>query len=73
MKDRGVLAEGRFADVVVFDPETVSDRATYTDPQQHTIGIEHVLVAGTPIIRDSTPVESLPDRLPGRYIQMDRG
>jgi N-acyl-D-amino-acid deacylase len=73
LKDRGMLAEGRFADVVVFDPETVGDRATYTAPQQLTVGIEHVLVAGTPIIRDGAPVESLPDRLPGRYVRMDRG
>ncbi|MGH7202698.1 MAG: amidohydrolase family protein, partial [Planctomycetaceae bacterium] len=68
LKDRGVLREGAFADLVVFDPATVTDRATYGEPRQATIGIEHVLVNGRPIIADGAPLESLPDPLPGRAL-----
>jgi N-acyl-D-amino-acid deacylase len=48
LKDRGRLAEGRFADLVVFDPETVIDRATYESPKQFSDGIDKVFVAGVP-------------------------
>jgi N-acyl-D-amino-acid deacylase len=46
LKDRGVLREGAFADVVIFDPETIEDVATYTDPCQYPAGISHVIVNG---------------------------
>jgi len=50
LTDRGVLREGCWADVVVFDPETVMDRASYEQPKQYPTGIEHVLVNGCPVI-----------------------
>jgi N-acyl-D-amino-acid deacylase len=46
LKDRGLLKEGNFADVVVFDPETVADRSTFQDPHQYSVGIEYVFVNG---------------------------
>ena len=46
LKGRGVLAEGNFADLVVFDPETVIDRATYDNPKQLSAGIDKVFVNG---------------------------
>jgi N-acyl-D-amino-acid deacylase len=46
LRDRGVLAPGMFADIVVFNPETIADIATYTDPRQYPSGIEHVIVNG---------------------------
>ncbi len=46
LKDRGVLDEGMAADLVVFDPETVLDRATYENPRQYPVGIQHVIVNG---------------------------
>jgi len=49
---RGLLQSGYFADVVVFDPEAVIDRATFEDPFQYSLGIVHVLVNGVPVIQD---------------------
>ena len=46
LKERGVLAEGSFADLVVFDPQTVIDRATYDKPKQLSVGIDKVFVNG---------------------------
>ena len=46
LADRGVLAAGNFADIVVFDPHTIADRATYERPQTPADGIEHVFVNG---------------------------
>lgn len=46
LRDRGVLREGAFADLVAFDPATVADDATYEAPSRHPIGIEHVIVNG---------------------------
>ena len=46
LKQRGILADGNFADLVVFDPETVIDRATYDKPKQLSVGIDKVFVNG---------------------------
>jgi N-acyl-D-amino-acid deacylase len=49
---RGRLAEGYFADLVVFDPQTVADRATYEDPQKYAVGVRDVVVNGKVTLRD---------------------
>ena len=46
LTDRGTLAQGKFADVIVFDPKTVSDRSTYEKPKLLAVGMEYVLVNG---------------------------
>jgi N-acyl-D-amino-acid deacylase len=51
-QDRGQVREGFWADLVVFDPETVRDRATYTEPHQYPEGIPHVVVNGVVVLRD---------------------
>jgi N-acyl-D-aspartate/D-glutamate deacylase len=51
LRDRGVLREGAFADITVFDPATVGDRGTHLDPQPAG-GIVHVFVNGHPVVRD---------------------
>ena len=69
LKDRGGLQAGKFADVVVFDAATVTDRAVYTAPHQLSQGIEQALVNGRPIIRDGQPLTDLAHPLPGRALK----
>ena len=61
--DRGRLAEGLAADVVVFDPKTVGDRATYAEPHQYPTGMVHVLVNGVPVVRDGAQLEARPGQV----------
>ncbi len=59
-KDRGRLREDCRADVVVFDPETIADKATYVEPWQYPEGIVNVLVGGVPVISNGSQTEALP-------------
>jgi N-acyl-D-amino-acid deacylase len=52
LRERGLLREGYFADVVVFDPATVTDRATFQEPHQLAVGVSDVLVNGTVTVAD---------------------
>src|SRR5439155_10468440 len=59
---RGLLRAGYFADVVVFDPRTIADRATYEKPHQYAVGVRHVLVNGVPVLRDGAHTGAKPGR-----------
>ena len=69
LQNRGAIQQDNFADVVVFDPTTVGDHATYSTPHQFTSGIEHVLVNGQPIIEGGEVVSVNDDRFPGRFLK----
>jgi len=60
--DRGHLKTGYFADVVVFDPATIADHATYDNPRQFATGVKDVVVNGTEIVRDGAPTGAKPGR-----------
>lgn len=62
LSDRGYLRTGLAADIVVFDPEKLIDRATYDQPQQYSVGVVHLFVNGTPAISDGTPTGALAGR-----------
>jgi N-acyl-D-aspartate/D-glutamate deacylase len=60
LRDRGLLRDGMFADVIVFNPDTVIDRATYTDPHRLSEGIRDVFVNGTAVVRDGVHTNAFP-------------
>jgi N-acyl-D-amino-acid deacylase len=62
LDDRGVLKAGTFADLTLFDPNTVCDRATFERPVQTSVGIVHVIVNGVPVVRDSQVTGARPGR-----------
>ena len=60
LRDRGLLRDGMKADVVIFDPKTVIDTATYTDPHHLSVGIRDVFVNGTAVLRDGEHTGATP-------------
>lgn len=68
LADRGRIAEGLTADLVIFDPATVLDRATFEDPHQYPAGIEYVLVNGVPVVDGGR----FTDARPGRVLRRPR-
>jgi N-acyl-D-amino-acid deacylase len=60
LDSKGVLRPGLDADLVVFDPVVVEDRATYDDPERYPLGIEHVIVDGTAVVRDGEDTGARP-------------
>jgi N-acyl-D-amino-acid deacylase len=63
LRDRGTIARGNWADLVVFDPETIADRATYADPFRQATGIDHVYVNGDAVLRDGAATNARPGRV----------
>ena len=68
MRNKGRVRTGADADLVVFDPERVTDQATYTSSTRPSSGITHVLVDGEFVVRDGALVE---DAFPGRPIRAE--
>ena len=62
LEDRGLVREGAFADLVLFDPDSVIDVGTFEDPNRYPEGIVHVLVNGTPVVRDGEHTGARPGR-----------
>ena len=69
LKKRGLLKVGHYADVVVFDPQTVTDHATFEEPHQYATGVEQVFVNGVQVLKDGEHTGATPGRFvkgPGR-------
>ncbi len=62
LEGRGRVAEGSYADLVVFDPDTVADQATFEEPHQYPAGIPHVMVNGRLVLRDGEQTGELPGK-----------
>ncbi len=69
MRRKGRLRVGADADITVFDPERVTDRATYSDPRRPSVGIPHVLVGGSIVVRNS---QLVPGVFPGKPVRAPR-
>jgi N-acyl-D-amino-acid deacylase len=63
--DRGILRPGTFADIVVFDPNTIRDVATFSDPMHYSEGVRYVFVNGRPVVWDG----AITDERPGRPVR----
>jgi dihydroorotase/N-acyl-D-amino-acid deacylase len=63
LRDRGTLEAGNWADVVVFDPDSVRDLATFEEPNQLSVGMDWVFVNGVPVIADGEATDSLPGKV----------
>jgi N-acyl-D-amino-acid deacylase len=63
VKERGRLAPEYFADVVVFDPKTIADKATYEQPHQYAVGMRHVWVNGVRVLKDGEHTDARPGRV----------
>jgi N-acyl-D-amino-acid deacylase len=62
LKKRGALKEGYFADIVLFNADTITDNATFEQPHQYATGMVHVLVNGVPVLQDGEHTGSFPGR-----------
>jgi N-acyl-D-aspartate/D-glutamate deacylase len=64
-RHKGRMQEGSDADMVVFDPQTIADRATFEKPMEPSVGVHYLVVAGTVVIDDGKMVDSV---YPGRAV-----
>ncbi len=69
--DRGRLREGYYADITIFDPETIQDHATFAQPHQYATGVIHVLVNGVPVLMDGEHTGAMPGRFVRRPVSPD--
>jgi N-acyl-D-amino-acid deacylase len=72
LQDRGRLIAGAYADIVVFDPATVADRATFQEPHQYPVGFTHVLVNGVAAVEDEAFVDARAGRVLRRHTDAGR-
>ena len=63
LTDRGVLKKGMWADIVIFDPATIRDKATFENPNQLSEGMQYVLVNGVPVIENGRQTNALPGKV----------
>lgn len=63
LRDRGIVKKGYFADIVIFDPESIQDRATYTQPKQYPAGIDKVFVNGKLVVDKGEHTGELPGKV----------
>jgi N-acyl-D-amino-acid deacylase len=62
LEGRGIIRDGAFADIAVFDPATIGDRATFEEPHQYSVGMRHVFVNGAQVLRDGEHTGAKPGR-----------
>ena len=63
IEKRGLLTQGYYADIAIFDPATIIDHATFKNPHQYATGVDHVFVNGTAVVAEGKPTELRPGRV----------
>jgi N-acyl-D-aspartate/D-glutamate deacylase len=63
IRDRGLLVEGYFADIAIFDPDTITDKATFEQPHQYALGVDTVLVNGEVVVSNGQHTGARPGRV----------
>jgi N-acyl-D-aspartate/D-glutamate deacylase len=63
LSDRGVVQVGKKADLVVFDPDTIADKATFEEPHQLSVGVKWLLVNGILVVDGGEPTNARPGRV----------
>lgn len=72
LKKRGIVQEGFYADLVVFDANTVTDNATMHDSLKPSTGVDYVLVNGVPVVQEGVPIAEMCTPRPGRWLKFNR-
>jgi len=63
LQKRGYLSEGYFGDIVIFDPAEIEDKATFTEPHQYAVGVNHVFVNGVQVLKDGEHTKAMPGQV----------
>jgi len=63
LRDRGRIAQGHYADIVIFDPKTIQDHATFEKPHQYSTGVRDVFVNGVQVLRNGEHTGAMPGRV----------
>lgn len=63
MRERGTIRQGAYADIAIFDENTIIDKATFAEPHQLSVGVKHVIVNGTPVLEDGRHTGAKPGRV----------
>ena len=63
LEDRGIIKEGFWADIVIFDAATIKDKATYENPHQYPEGIDYVIVNGQIVVEDGKQTDVRPGKV----------
>jgi N-acyl-D-amino-acid deacylase len=63
IRERGALRQGYYADLAIFDPASIADRATFADPHQYAVGMRHVFVNGGQVLANGEPTGATPGRV----------
>lgn len=63
IKQRGKLESGYFADIVIFDPDKIADKATFKEPHQYAVGVHHVFVNGVQVLKNGEHTSAMPGRV----------
>ena len=66
IKERGLIKENYYADIIIFDPDEIEDKGTYIDPKQYSVGMDTVIINGRVVMAEGKRLEVFPGRVLSR-------